>query len=360
MGKVLRRLLIGWMLIGILVSAACVQTETPAAEAKPTPTATAEPTPKPTPEPTPEPTATPEPTEIPMSDPVITLIGGETYTVDASFAFTDPGAEAADYLGADLTDRITVEGEVIPYAVDRYTLTYTVTDDCGNTTQVQRTVEVQSVAMPEIVQPPEKTIYLTFDDGPSSHTGRLLDVLKKYDVKATFFLVGKMGRTELIRRAYEEGHSIGIHCYSHEYDECYASDEAYLADFMAMEQIIFEATGMHTRILRFPGGSNNSASRRTPGLMTRMTKVLKDMGYRYFDWNVNPSDAIDRQEADEYRRRIVGGIKSHSDFAIVLQHDINLQSVLAVESVIQWGLEYGYTFRTLDLTSPVMESKIRN
>ena len=312
------------------------------------------------PAPTERPTPTPAPTEVPPHEPDIAPVGGTEIEVDASLAFSDPGVVATDYRGKDLTSRVKSTGEVVPYLVGDYTITYTVSDDYGFTSTVVRTVHVKPVEMPEIVEPPEKTIYLTFDDGPCGNTNNLLDVLKKYDVKATFFVVGTMGRPEVIKRAYEEGHAIGIHCYEHEYKKIYKSEKAYFEDFMAMQEVVREATGSYTRIFRFPGGSANTASRFNKGIMTRLTKIMKDMGYRYFDWNVSAGDTGEKQSPSVYESRIISGIRKKEPFAIVLQHDIKPNSVHAVEGVIKWGLKNGYTFLPLDITSPRVESDVNN
>ena len=103
------------------------------------------------------------------------------------------------------------------------------------------------------------TVYLTFDDGPSSRTSEILDILKKENIKATFFVIGKEGEKEpeIMRRIVEEGHTLGIHTYSHVYTNVYASVESYLEDFNRTYELIYEATGLKTEIFRFPGGSIN-------------------------------------------------------------------------------------------------------
>lgn len=325
---------------------------------------TPEPTPEetlpPAPTPDPTPTPTPAPTEVPNGDPIITLIGGETLTVEANFTFEEPGYFADDCLGKNLTGEVRVSGEVTPYLVGSYEITYSVTDDEGRSTTVVRHVEVVPVEMPEIVMPPEKTVYLTFDDGPCGYTEKLLDVLKKYDAKATFFVIGNKARTDLIKREYEEGHAIGVHSYTHEYKSIYKSEEAFFDDFLKTQEVIREQTGAYTRIFRFPGGSGNTASRRNKGIMTRLCKIMEDMGYRYFDWNVTAGDSGTGYTETDVKNRVTRGMRVHSDFAIVLQHDIHPISVRAVESILKWGKENGYTFRSLDLTSPVVHSTIKN
>ena len=321
---------------------------------------TTEPTLKPTAAPTPEPT--PEPTPDPALAPIITLTGGDSLMMDAAFTFVDPGATARDYLGADLTGRITVEGAVVPYLVGEYTLLYAVTDRSGNSAQVQRTVTVVPVQLPEVVQPPEKTIYLTFDDGPGLHTATLLNILKKHGVKATFFVVGERQRKDLIKRAFEEGHSIGVHTYTHNYKKIYANEKAFFADFLATEEVIHELTGEYTTIFRFPGGSGNSVSYHNRGIMTRLAKIMEDMGYRYFDWNVSASDAKGHADwkASRYNGILMGNLKKDGSPTVILQHDLNVESIRALEYFIPWALEKGYTFLPLDMTSPVIHSEIKN
>ncbi len=316
-----------------------------------------------TPEPTATPVPTPEPTptEIPMTPPIIQLKDGEAVTVDAAFTFIDPGYSASDYLGQDLTDRVIVSGEVVSYLVGEYELTYTVEDDYGQTATITRKVNVQPVAMPEIVIPPEKTVYLTFDDGPAANTSVLLDVLAKYNAKATFFLVGNRIKDDLVQRMVEEGHSVGVHTYTHEYHRIYASEKAFFEDFQKTQEVIYDKTGVSPRIFRFPGGSANTVSCFNGGIMTRLTGIMEDMGYRYFDWNVSAGDAQEKKYTPmEYYSFVMYGLLAHPDYAVVLQHDTNYQSLLAVELVLKWGTENGYTFRALDLTSPVVHSKVNN
>ena len=361
----------------LLLTAAC-RTGDVTTEASPIPTESPEPSPDEetisvTPEPTPSvtlapaptliptPSPTPVPTEVPVTDPIITLIGGENLTVTADFTFSDPGFFANDYRGSNLTGRVKVEGEVVAYKVGSYELRYSVTDDDGRSTTLVRHVEVVPKEMPEIVMPPEKTVYLTFDDGPCAYTEKLLDVLKKYDAKATFFVIGNKTRTDLIKRAYEEGHAIGVHTFTHDYKKIYASEQAFFDDFLKTQEIIKEQTGSYTYIFRFPGGSANTASRRNKGIMTRLTKIMEDMGYRYFDWNVASGDSSgEGYTAEDIKNRVINGLRTHSDYAVVLQHDIHPVSVRAVEAILAWGQKNGYTFRALDLTSPVVHSKVQN
>ena len=208
--------------------------------------------------------------------------------------------------------------------------------------------------------PEEKTIYLTFDDGPGPYTAELLDVLDKYGVKATFFVTGNREKyRDVITRAYNAGHSIGVHSYSHEYGRIYAGEDAFFDDFNATEDMIHELTGSYTQLCRFPGGSSNTVSRFNRGIMTRLSQELEAMSYRYFDWNVYSGDAGETQSTAKIVDNIISGCAGKR-CAVVLQHDIKDYSVYAVEDVIKWGLDNGYSFKALDLSSPGMHHGIAN
>lgn len=211
---------------------------------------------------------------------------------------------------------------------------------------------------PEEVTPSGNVIYLTFDDGPSKYTQELLDVLDRYNVKVTFFVTNS-GYTDMIGEEYRRGHSVGIHSASHDYDEIYASQDAYFADFEKMSDIIYEQTGERTKLLRFPGGSSNRVSSFNPGIMTTLTEAVQERGYQYFDWNVLSGDAGETTDTDEVVRRVTEGCKDFTS-SVVLQHDIKGFSVAAVERIIQWGLENGYTFERLTVDSPSAHHRINN
>ena len=122
----------------------------------------------------------------------------------------------------------------------------------------------------------KKRVYLTFDDGPSDNTEEILDILKKYDVKATFFVVGNTSEhgQELLKRIVEEGHSIGIHSYSHKYSAIYDSEESFFEDFNKISDYIYDVTGVRTQICRLPGGSSNTVSKISMAELVRSNKIL--------------------------------------------------------------------------------------
>ncbi len=290
--------------------------------------------------------------------PEITLAGDDTVEIYTATTYEEPGFTAWDNNEGDITDRVTVEGTVNPYISGTYTLTYTVADVYQNTTTVTRTVKVIPRERAEQVYPDEKVIYLTFDDGPGPYTRELLDILAKYNAKATFFVVCN-GFSDLIGEIADAGHSVGIHSASHDYGVIYASEEAYYSDIAQVQALICAETGSETTLLRFPGGSSNTVSRFNEGIMSRLTQSVRDAGFQYFDWNVDSNDAGGAKDADEVFENVVDGIGNRR-IAIVLQHDVKAFSVEAVEDIILWGLAHGYEFRALDMTSPSAHHGINN
>ena len=298
-----------------------------------------------------------------IARPEIYLTGGDELYVKAGFQFGDPGYLAIDRLGNDMTAWVQCEGKVIPYRVGTYELSYSITNAQGQTVRAVRTVTVEPQQIAGTIEPEEKTIYLTFDDGPGPYTEQLLKVLDRNDVKATFFVTAAEPRyLPVIAKAYRAGHKIGVHSYGHDYDRIYASEEAFFEDFLKIQDIILQQTGSYTDILRFPGGSSNTISSVSPGIMTLLTDEVRSLGYQYFDWNVQSGDAGETSHTSEVVRNVIEGIEGlpEGEAAIVLQHDNRRFSVDAVEKIIQWGKENGYTFRSLDCTSPPAHFNLAN
>lgn len=292
--------------------------------------------------------------EIYYSDvvaPQIVLNGADDITLQAGESYEEPGFTATDDVDGDITDRVEVSGSVDTRRAGTYTITYKVTDSYGNVAEVTRIVRVKSIKQPDVVDPDGKVIYLTFDDGPGPYTQRLLDILAKYNVKATFFVVNTdYYMNTLLNNIVKGGHSIGIHSITHEYDEIYASEEAFFNDLYGMQEIIENYTGVKTMLMRFPGGSLNAKIR--PGL-ENLTQSIKDQGFRYFDWHVDSEDWKDKNTAMTLEK-IITGIGNKKS-VVVLQHDIHATSVDAVEEVIIWGLRNGYSFQPLTTSSPICE-----
>lgn len=297
---------------------------------------------------------------VDRTPPVITLSGDQELWMKAGQAFEEPGYSAADNGDGDVTEAVTVSGNVNPYHAGDYALTYTVTDRAGNCAELVRTVHVEPIRQPDRVEPDGNVIYLTFDDGPGAYTEQLLDVLSEYNVKATFFVTAANKDYQwLIGRASREGHGIGLHTYSHKYDSIYASEEAYFDDLNQMQAVVEEQTGRKTTMIRFPGGSSNTVSAFNPGIMTKLAQDVTDMGFQYYDWNVLSGDAGETTDTETVVQNVMDGVSKHR-ISIVLQHDIKSFSVDAVEKIVVWGLNNDYTFLPLTPESPTAHHGINN
>jgi len=209
----------------------------------------------------------------------------------------------------------------------------------------------------------KKTVYLTFDDGPSINTTKILDILKEYDIKATFFVIGRSDdySKNLYKRIIDEGHSIGNHTYSHKYQTIYATEENFIEDFKKLEDYIYSLVGVKMDIMRFPGGSNTTMPRKYSDdkFMRRITtKILYD-GYQYFDWNVDSKDAkVVKQDKDVIISSVLDGAKNNNP-AIVLFHDTiaKTTTVEALPIIIEELLKENYIFETLNKDSFYVQFK---
>lgn len=282
--------------------------------------------------------------------PVISVDGGVTQTILLGETYVEPEVTAIDDCDAI---EVNVIGEVNSTKVGEYRILYEAVDDSGNRAELKYKVKV----IPEY----QGTIYLTFDDGPGPYTARLLDVLKKYDVRATFFVTGR-GDDDLILREYNEGHAIGLHSFSHDYSTIYRSVDAFFEDLYAVQDRVKNITGETSMLMRFPGGSSNTVSARYDGrsrIMTKLTSEVEEKGFTYFDWNVSSGDAEGITTADGVYERVVGGLKVGGD-SVILQHDIKDFSVDAVERIIQYGLENDYQFERLNAESFTAHHRVNN
>ena len=294
-------------------------------------------------------------------NPQLVLLGEADLSINAGDAYTEPGWRALDDKDGDLSDRVEVSGVVDPYRAGSYRVEYTVSDSDGNEARAVRTVEVRPIRQAETVNPGSKVIYLTFDDGPSAYTQQLLNVLEQYNVKATFFTTSASSRYRyLIGEEAKAGHTVAIHTATHNYSQVYASEDAYFEDLREQSRVIEEETGIRPMLVRFPGGSSNTVSRNyCQGIMTALTQAVEDQGYQYFDWNVASGDAGETRDTEQVFQNVTNGIK-RNNISIVLQHDTHQFSVDAVEKIIIWGMENGYTFLPLDETSPTVHHRLNN
>lgn len=167
-----------------------------------------------------------------------------------------------------------------------------------------------------------KKVYLTFDDGPSIYTEDILDICDTYGVCVTFFVVGKEGEAndELLRKIVAKGHSLGVHSYSHKYNEIYSSMDAYAADFTKMKEHIYQVTGVMPTLCRFPGGSSNTVSKID---MQDVIRYVEGENMTYFDWNISSQDATGKQYlARELADNVLDHIDDYNE-CVVLLHDAN-------------------------------------
>ena len=275
--------------------------------------------------------------------PVITINGKKEITVIKGLDYNDQGASVKD--NCDDQVKIETTGEVDVNKVGTYKIVYSSTDAFGNSASVSRTVVIK-----ERVASGNKVVYLTFDDGPGAYTQKLLDVLDKYNVKATFFVTNQFPKYQyLIGEEAKRGHAIAVHSLTHKWD-IYNSVEAYLADFEAMNDIIEQQTGKRTKLFRFPGGSSNTVyCGHNKSAVPDIINVMNEKGNVYFDWNLSSGDAGGTTSTDQVVKNVTNNMRNNS---IVLQHDIKKFSVEAVEKIIQYGLNNGFEFKSLSVESP--------
>ncbi len=181
-----------------------------------------------------------------------------------------------------------------------------------------------------------KKVYLTFDDGPGSQTGKILDILKKNHVNATFFVTGKEDASskKIYQRIVKEGHTLAMHSYSHIQDVIYDSKEAFEKDLKQINRCLYEATGVHTKFYRFPGGSS---TQNTSLSIQNFIDVLKKNHYLYLDWNVISPDI---NNANATKEQVVTGVMQGVDAydtAVVLMYDVadKPMTVKALPSIIK-------------------------
>jgi peptidoglycan/xylan/chitin deacetylase (PgdA/CDA1 family) len=198
-------------------------------------------------------------------------------------------------------------------------------------------------------------IYLTFDDGPNHMTTQILNHLKKTNVTATFFVIPREASATMMRRIHEEGHAIGVHSYTHNFDKIYDSVEAFLEDFDNARSLIYEQTGVLSDIFRFPGGSINNHNE---DIRDDIIAEMERRGFVCFDWNVD-SDDVRGASYDTMLREVPKAIHANHDNgrrSIVLFHDAaHFTSWVIDDMILVLQLHpNGYKFRTL---SP--EPKVR-
>jgi peptidoglycan/xylan/chitin deacetylase (PgdA/CDA1 family) len=286
--------------------------------------------------------------------PTIALNGNINIYMHTNEEFTEPGAIVTDEIDGDITDNLLIEGEVNTTQAGNYTITYKATDKAGNEAVAKRYVMVSAngKVLPQDGSNGEKgVIYLTFDDGPTTYsTPKILDILDRKGVKATFFILDfDEDEAELVKREYESGHTVAIHGYSHTYSKIYQSVDSYVENVTKLQEKIKDTIGIAPTITRFPGGSSNTVSRRyCSGIMTTLCYEMVSRGFTYFDWNVDSDDAGSAKNSNDTYRNVTNGL-SKNQANVVLMHDFsgNDKTIDALEAIIDYGLENGYEFKAI-------------
>ena len=235
-------------------------------------------------------------------------------------------------------------------------------------TEPVTTAPTEAETEPPTTEPPTEeptippvggVIYLTFDDGPGSETPRLLEILDKYNAKATFFVVNTPF-AETIRQISNAGHGLAMHTATHDFEKIYSSEEAYFADLEKIESVIEQYAGYRPHLLRFPGGSSNQVSKKyNEGIMTALTQTVEEKGYIYHDWNVDSCDASNATTAEAVYHNVIEGCRTR-EFSVVLMHDIRSYTIDAIEDILVWGLENGYTFEAMTTDTRAIHHTVKN
>ncbi|MDA3730551.1 polysaccharide deacetylase family protein [Niameybacter massiliensis] len=228
--------------------------------------------------------------------------------------------------------------------------------------QIQE-LEKQGVDVSVITEEQEdrKVAYLTFDDGPSANTTKILDFLKANQIRATFFVLEKDGYDDLYKRIVDEGHSIAIHSSTHDYAEIYQNVDNFMADVQSLSKHIKDLTGVETKVLRFPGGSNNTVSHRYGGkdIMDKIIPAVTQAGYVYYDWNVDSQDAAKGLQDTQVIVNSVLNQAKYNDNAVILMHDAAAKTttVEALPQIVEGLKQQGFVFEALSPESEPVKFK---
>lgn len=197
--------------------------------------------------------------------------------------------------------------------------------------------------------------YLTFDDGPSENTDAILDILDYYNVKATFFVIYHKDMEDKYKAIVNAGHTIALHSYSHEYSSVYAGEASFFDEMNRISDYIYEQTGVRTKLMRFPGGSSNTISRKySRGLMKKLKKSVTERGYVYQDWNVDSRDAAKAKTPPEKLLSNVRNSIGDKKTVVVLMHDSGNKTATTVQAlpeIIELFYEKGYSMEKMDINT---------
>lgn len=195
----------------------------------------------------------------------------------------------------------------------------------------------------------EKVAYLTFDDGPNLQiTPKVLDILKSEDVKATFFVIGKNvdEHPEIVKRAYDEGHFIANHSYSHDNSILYRSSEDFINEIQKTDKAIGNALGIEnytSHLFRFPNGFMAPLYKSEK---EKATLLLSQMDYAYIDWNALNNDSMQKYSSSQLLANLKESIKNKNTL-VILMHDTKdvSNSSLVLKDSIEYLKSQGYEFK---------------
>ena len=243
------------------------------------------------------------------------------------------------------------------------TETQTETAATAAATTAATTAPIITTTVPGTQSTGDKVVYLTFDDGPTENTENIMRVLEENGVRGTFFVIHTYdGCEKQIREMHERGHCVALHTYSHKYS-IYQSVETYFDDLNKISDLVYNATGVRSKLVRFPGGTSNTVSRKyKTGIMTALTKELANRGYEYFDWNVDSSDASAvHVSAEKIVRNSTAAIGELNQI-ILLMHDAvaKTTTVDALPDIIRAYRDAGYRFDVLSTESYVWHHPVNN
>lgn len=298
---------------------------------------------------------------IDKEGPVIKL-KGSSVNLKINNKYVEQGYTVTDNCDDDLTSKVEITNNININKEGTYEVIYKVKDKSGNESKEVRKVTVYTPkkCFSSVSNGKPGVIYLTFDDGPSTkNTARLLDILKEENVKATFFLTDKTNTDYLIKRMYDEGHTIGLHTASHNYKYIYSSTTNFIKDIEKIQEKVARITGEKSSIIRFPGGSSNTVSSFNPGIMCTLSNMVIEKGYHYFDWNVSSGDAGSGRSKKNTYRNVTNNL-SKNRANVVLMHDIYDSTVDAVKDIIKYGKDNGYTFEKITMDTEMYTHYVNN
>lgn len=283
-------------------------------------------------------------------DKEVSIMAGSSFDAMSGMSVSDNQSKDITLTIVSNTVNTTQEGE--------YEVVYQAEDRSHNVARFTKKVIVKKYRQ---AFAGSNVVYLTFDDGPSYNTPKVLEILDRYNVKATFFVTGfNTGYHSYIKTAYDAGHTIALHTYSHQYN-IYTSKDTYYADLNKISDLVYNLTGYRSKYIRFPGGSSNMiSSQYCSGIMSLLTQDVRNAGYQYYDWNVSSGDAaggyVSAASIIDNATNVSQGI------VMILFHDANGKetTVEALPAIIEYYQKLDYTFKGIDASTSGFHHGVNN